>query len=128
MVELSTKDLPAHKYETDMLNNEAIKSNAVAPVFPTTLFELYVDDFIAATNDGRRPHLENLSWAMLHGIHAIFPPPEVTGHSGHDSIAHKKLIAGDGVWNTKKEILGWEIDGNITPSNSQKRRAETYVR
>ena len=57
MVEMSTKDLPAHKYETDMLNNEAIKSNAVVPASPMTLFELYVDNFIAATNDGWRPHL-----------------------------------------------------------------------
>ena len=111
MVDLSTKDLPEHKYEKDMLNNEAIKLTKGAPASPTTLFESYVDDFITATNDGRHPHLQKLSRAMLHGIHAIFPPPETTGHSGHDSIAHKKLVAGDGVWNTRKEILGWEIDG-----------------
>ena len=33
------------------------------------------------------------------------------GHSDHDSIAHKKLVEGDGVWSTRKEILGWDVDG-----------------
>ena len=48
---------------------------------------------------------------MLHGIHAIFLPPGITGRNGHNSIAYKKLVAGEGVWDTQKEILGWDING-----------------
>ena len=48
---------------------------------------------------------------MLHGIHAIFPPPAVTGHCGHDPISEAKLAKGEGTWEHKKEILGWCFDG-----------------
>ena len=54
MVDLSTKDLAAHKYEVDMLKNSNIH-NTAKPATPTTLFESYVDDFIAATNEFARP-------------------------------------------------------------------------
>ena len=100
MVDLSTKDLTAHKYEVDMLKNSNIHTTA-KPATPTTLLESYVDDFIATTNDSQLEHLQTLSQAMLHGIHAIFPPPEITGHSGHKLIAYKKLVAGEGAWDTQ---------------------------
>ena len=48
---------------------------------------------------------------MLHAIHAIFPPPDVTGHEGEDSVSIKKIDNGDGRWNYIKEILGWIING-----------------
>jgi hypothetical protein len=44
-------------------------------------------------------------------VHSIFPPPEVTGHSGEESISMKKLLQGDGLWDNRKEILGWLFDG-----------------
>ena len=111
MVALSVRDLPPHKYEKQMLAKVSRDWANKPPGHVTTLFESYVDDFIAATNDGSKQHLIKLSRAMLHAIHSIFPPPEVTGHNGHDSIAYKKLVAGDGIWDTRKEILGWEFDG-----------------
>ena len=48
---------------------------------------------------------------MLHGVHAIFPLPAVTGHNGYDPIAESKLEKGDGTWEYEKEILGWLING-----------------
>ena len=48
---------------------------------------------------------------MLHGIHVIFPPPEVTGHTGYYPIAYKKMVQGDGIWDVFKEIFGWDFDG-----------------
>jgi hypothetical protein len=48
---------------------------------------------------------------MLHGIHSIFPPEEVTHHPGGNSIAELKIDKGEGRWDMKKEILGWDIDG-----------------
>ena len=108
---IKNDDLPPHKYENDMLKTVRETDSVRHLSGLTTLLEVYVDDFIAACNDIRRPTLLRLSRAMLHGIHSIFPPPEVTGHNGFDSVAYKKLVGGDGVWDTQKEILGWIIDG-----------------
>ena len=44
---------------------------------------------------------------MLHGINSIFPTPEVLGHQVEVPILQKKLIQGDGLWETTKEILVW---------------------
>ena len=83
------------------------RANATA----TTAIEVYVDDFIGVTNDASTENLTALSRAMLHGVHAVFPPPRVTGHSGGDPISKKKLDKGEGTWSTEKEVLGWEFDG-----------------
>ena len=48
---------------------------------------------------------------MLHGIHSIFPPPTITGHSGVDPISLKKLQQGEGMFTYIKEILGWKFNG-----------------
>ena len=48
---------------------------------------------------------------MLHGIHAISPPPAVTGHYGSDPVALSKLDKGEGTRKHVKEILGWILDG-----------------
>jgi hypothetical protein len=48
---------------------------------------------------------------MLHGIHTVFPPPAITNHGGGDPIPEKKLKAGDGLWEVRKEILGWIFNG-----------------
>ena len=77
----------------------------------TKLLEVYIDDFIqlAQTTD---PHkLRHLSRAVLHGIHSVFPPTQVTGHAGEDPVSQKKLEQGDGLWALRKEILGWVFDG-----------------
>jgi hypothetical protein len=55
--------------------------------------------------------LRHLSWAILHAIHSVFPPTAVTRHNGADPIALKKLLAGDGIWDVQKEILGWVFNG-----------------
>jgi hypothetical protein len=47
---------------------------------------------------------------MINGIHSVFPPPEVTGHPDRDPISEKKLLT-EGIWDTKKEILGWDFNG-----------------
>ncbi len=78
----------------------------------TTLIEVFVDDFIAATNKLETTHLRMVSRAMLHGIHTVFPPPEITGHTGGDSISIKKIKQGEGKWEHVKEILGWTFNGN----------------
>jgi hypothetical protein len=75
------------------------------------LLEVYVDDFIQLAQTEDRSQLEHLSRAILHAIHAVFPPPTITNHAGEDPIALKKLKQGDGLWTVRKEILGWVFDG-----------------
>ena len=72
-------------------------------------------------------HLEKLSRAMMHGIYAIFPPPEVTGHNGFDTTAEKKMGDGDGIWDFYKEILGWELDGIQYTIQLPPKNVETYA-
>ena len=66
------------------------------------IIEVLVDDFIGATNNADITHLLHLSGFMLHGIHAISPPSEVTQHRGGDLLSENKINKGDGPWAHKK--------------------------
>lgn len=82
-----------------------------APADLYCLFEVYIDDFIGLIQSQDSKELLRCSRALMHGIHSIFPPPHVTGHHGQDPISEKKLKAGDGLWEARKELLGWVFDG-----------------
>ena len=53
--------------------------------------EVYIDDFIGVIQSREPDKLLQFSRALLHGIHSVFPPPDITGHGGHDPISEKKL-------------------------------------
>jgi hypothetical protein len=108
---LQDKDLPPHKFEADMLISATTKMLPKPTTHGVTLVEVFVDDFIGATNIGNLKHLLHTSRAMLHGFHSIFPPPDITNHNGEDPISQKKMAQGEGDWSTQKEILGWAFDG-----------------
>ena len=74
------------------------------------LLKVYINDFIQLAQCTDPTQLLHLSCAILHGIHSVFPPPSVTGSTEEDPIALKKLLQGDGLWHTHKEILGWVFD------------------
>jgi hypothetical protein len=74
------------------------------------LLEVYVDDFIGLVHSDDVEVLRHATRAMLHGIHSVFPPPS-SGKDTEDPISYKKLLAGDGIWAVRKEILGWIFDG-----------------
>ena len=61
------------------------------------LLEVYVDDFIQLAQTTSRDALMHCSRALMHVIHSVFPPPEVTGHAGKDPILLKKLREGKGL-------------------------------
>ena len=42
---------------------------------------------------------------------SVFLPPAITGHRGEDSVSLKKLDKGDRLWEVRKEVLGWVMDG-----------------
>ena len=63
--------------------------------------------------------------AMMHGMHSIFQPPSVTGHTGGDPISEKKLKQLEGLWEHVKEILGCILNGaNYTISLPEKKVAK----
>ena len=68
--------LPEHCFETVMLGNIKIETDSASIEDHNTALEVFVDDFILATNDLSMKHLTKLSRAMINGIHSIFPPPE----------------------------------------------------
>ena len=105
--------LPHHRIENDMLKfiiNDSVHTEETE----ITSFEVFVDDFIGYTNNPSKNHLLQISRAMIHGIHSIFPPPHITKHSGEDPISEGKIAKGEGLWDTEKEVLGWIFAADYT--------------
>lgn len=108
----TVENLDQHPLEEKMYSNSPDPpTTAQQPTDPVNLVEVYMDDFILATNELTLEHLKHLSRATLHGVHSIFPPPAVSGHNGEDPISVKKLDQGEGLWHFEKEILGWLFNG-----------------
>jgi hypothetical protein len=104
--------LPQHPMEAHVIPDK------VGPQQPSALAKpwqvsVYVDDYILAvlSTVGVR-FIRRIARATLLGIHSIFPPPVITGHTGgKDPISIKKLERGDAKLITRKEILGFEGNG-----------------
>ena len=105
--------LPEHPLETFLLppTHQLANPESTAAWDFLHLIEVYIDDFIQLAQCTDPTKLLHISRAILHGIHSIFPPPTITGGNEEDPIAFKKLQQGDGIWDTRKEILGWIFDG-----------------
>jgi hypothetical protein len=90
---------------------------------------VYVDDFIgAAVQNKNGTLLGHMARCIMHGIHAVFPPPDITGHSGgKDPVSIKKLECGDGQWHHEKDILGFVIDGDAKTIQISKSKADDIV-
>jgi hypothetical protein len=108
---LQNEELPPHRFEGEMIKSAAATKLENTKCDGVTLIEVFVDDFIGATNISHPEHLLHTSRAMLHGFHSIFPPPSITKHNGEDPISQKKMAQGEGDWSTTKEILGWTVNG-----------------
>ena len=74
------------------------------------LLEVYINDFIQLAQTTDKTQLLHLSCALLHAIHSIFPPLSVTGGIEDDLVAMKKLLQGNSLWETHKELLSWVFD------------------
>ena len=69
-------NLPQHPFEEQMIayKTENPRHRLKASVTYINLVKLFVDNFMAATNNPSLSHLTHLSRAMLHGFYSIFPP------------------------------------------------------
>jgi hypothetical protein len=74
---------------------------------------VYVDDFLGACVENTEGTLlQKTARATLHAIHSVFPSPAATGTpDAKDPVSIKKLQKGDGRWDTRKEVLGYMLDG-----------------
>jgi hypothetical protein len=83
-VTVSARDLMQHFVDNDisLLQDPLEDAMTIADVLmwgrtraPTTLLQVYVDDFCyAATQSEDGAHIPTIWRAAIHGIHAIFPP------------------------------------------------------
>lgn len=101
---------PEHHMEDIVMESSPIADTPLPTPRPLTLIEVYLDDFIAATQSTNLTHLRQVARCLLHAIEDVFPGPDVTGSKLGPAISHKKLLA-EGTWTTQKEILGWLFDG-----------------
>jgi hypothetical protein len=104
-------ELPPHCFEEYMHPAKSAKRSKSDS--PAHGIYVYVDDYIAAAVENKSGTLlGRITRSALHGIHSVFPPPSVTGHTGgKDPISVKKLEKGDARWCHEKELLGFLVDG-----------------
>jgi hypothetical protein len=77
---------------------------------PLAAADVFVDDFINIAQGSTR-RLANIRRVLYHNIDRVFRPPDESDPSNrNDPISVKKLMKGDGAWDTVKIILGWLID------------------
>jgi len=108
-----TTQLPPHLLEDMCLPTELglPKTDKIDNKKLAKLLEVHMDDFIGLAQAPTIEELKHFTRAIMHGIHMVFPPPGITDNPEDEPILVKKLRQGDGMWSTKKEILGWVFDG-----------------
>jgi len=75
------------------------------------LLDIYMDNFLGLMQAPPPKQLEHFTWAVLHGIHKVFPLPGPGDDPDDKLISIKKLKQGDSHWAMSKEILGWFFNG-----------------
>ena len=120
--------LPHHALE-DKIKIQAVPPRARTGT-PTTLLQVYVDDFCHATTESKDgTHVPRVRRAAIHAIHSVFPEPAVTGHTdGKEPISDRKIEKGDGDFVTTKEMIGFLFDGIKRTVRLPPEKATKYVR
>ena len=73
--------------------------------------EVYINDFYRMVQITDVPTLRNISRLLLHTIHSILPPPDISGYYGGDPMSNKNVLEVECIWDVQKEIIGWVFDG-----------------
>jgi hypothetical protein len=71
--------------------------------------DVFVDDFIQLGQGGPK-RLKALRGHLLRAIDQVLAQPTAKESHRNEAISLKKLLKGDGSWNTRKLILGWIVD------------------
>lgn len=109
-----------HRHESYCVNDELPSTSAAhwkGLADATLACRVFVDDFMQGlAGDPERPERRDqqlwVSRAVLHGIHAVFPPPDVLDHAGgKDSVSQRKLDKGDALFKLREVLLGFLMSG-----------------
>ena len=81
--------LPPHPLEDWMLPPDkwASQERGSTPGGFVHMLEVYVDDFCALAQSTNAVELRHISQALLHSVHDVFPPPEISGLGGEPGPA-----------------------------------------
>ncbi len=72
------------------------------------MVEVHVDNFMSLVIPVSWEQLRHVANAIMHSIHDVFPPYVV---DSNDPILEKKLKRGEGTYDTRKMLLGFDFDG-----------------
>ena len=72
------------------------------------MLEVYVDDYIVLAIPNTQDQLYHVANEIMTGIHDMFPPYK---YDKEDAISLKKILK-EVVWETIRNVLGFEFDGN----------------
>ncbi len=108
-IEMKIGTLPQHKFDEWTGASQARVNDSTLKKELRYIVKVYVDDFIRAIIPTAQEQVEHMARGLLHGIHDVFSP---SNNDATDSVSIKKLRNGNGKFETKKGILGFDFDGN----------------
>jgi hypothetical protein len=72
------------------------------------MLEVYVDNFMSLIIPASQEQIRHIATAVMTGIHDVFPPDNVNNDT---PISEKKLKKGEGMYSTRKTLLGFDFIG-----------------
>jgi hypothetical protein len=112
-IEMEINSLPLHKFKHYVMRASEFATLPMTARDEQGCFlymvEVYVNDFMSLVIPVSQEQLRHVGNAVMHGIHNIFPPDVI---DSDDPILEKKLGKGEGMYETRKTLLGFDFDGN----------------
>ena len=125
-VERPVGTLPQHKFEGYTMGSSVVQDLPEQSDDKSFRYflDVYVDDFISLAVATSREQLRHLGRATMHGAHDVFP---AASDDEDDPVSLKKLKKKEGEFDTKKEILGFDFDGEAKTMNLAEGKLELLL-
>lgn len=76
---------------------------------PLAHTDVFMDDFIQLGQGGPK-RMKAMRRHLLWAVDEVLATPDVSDTDRNEAVSMKKLLKGDGAWETRKLILGWIVD------------------